>query len=82
MVGWYIGSGLGHGNPYGLAAVMAVLGSLLMYFRLFAPPQHTTTVILAGATIVLVIGYGYIDGHNPTYGNPGYGYEVSDLEED
>jgi len=82
MVGWYVGSGLGHGNPYGLAAVMAVLGSLLMYFRLFAPPQRTTTVILAGATIVLVIGYGYIDGHNPTYGNPGFGYEVSDPKSD
>lgn len=76
MVAWYCGSGLGRGNPYGLAAVMAVVGTILMYFRLYAPPQHTTTVILSGATLILVIGYGYVDGHNPSYGNPGFGYEV------
>lgn len=61
LAGWYIGSGNGPGNPYGLAAVMAVLAVILMWFRLYAPPQFLTTVILSGATIVLVIGYSYID---------------------
>ncbi|GAB7353437.1 hypothetical protein MBLNU459_g3904t2 [Dothideomycetes sp. NU459] len=76
LAGWYIGSGNGPGNPYGLAAVMAVIALILMWFRLYAPPQFLTTVILSGATIVLVIGYSYIDTHNPSYGNPGVGYEV------
>lgn len=61
LAGWYIGSGNGPGNPYGLAAVMAVLAVILMWFRLYAPPQFLTTVILSGATIVLVIGYSFVD---------------------
>jgi len=32
--------------------------------------------IIGGTTTILVIGYGYIDTHLPSYGNPGYGYEV------
>lgn len=61
MVGWYIGSGNGLGNPYGLAAVMAVYSPLLMWCRLYAPPQHMQTTIISGATVMLVIGYSYND---------------------
>lgn len=61
MLGWYIGSGDGPGNPYGLAAVTAVLAIVLMWLRLFAPPQFLQAVIMGGATVLLVIGYGYID---------------------
>ena len=32
--------------------------------------------MIGGATVILVIGYSYIDTHLPAYGNPGYGYEV------
>ncbi|KAI4716426.1 hypothetical protein E4T48_07379 [Aureobasidium sp. EXF-10727] len=76
MLGWYIGSGNGPGNPYGLAAVLAVYSVILMWFRLYTPPQLIQAVMIGGSTTILVIGYGYIDTHLPTYGNPGYGYEV------
>ncbi|KAG9964541.1 hypothetical protein KCU61_g2774, partial [Aureobasidium melanogenum] len=76
MLGWYIGSGDGPGNPYGLAAVLAVYAVILMWFRLYTPPQLLQAVMIGGSTTILVIGYGYIDTHLPTYGNPGWGYEV------
>jgi len=76
MLGWYIGSANGPGNPYGLGAVMAVLAPIIMWCRLYAPPQHLPTAIIFGATVLLVIGYSYIDTHNPTYGDPGVGYTV------
>lgn len=61
MLGWYIGSGHGPGNPYGLAAVMAVASVMLMWLRLYAPPQMLQAAIMTGATLILVVGYSYID---------------------
>lgn len=72
----YIGSGHGPGNPYGLAAVFVPVSVVLMYLRLYSPPQLMQAVMIGGSTCILVIGYGYIDTHLPTYGNPGIGYEV------
>ncbi|EPS34710.1 hypothetical protein PDE_09674 [Penicillium oxalicum 114-2] len=76
LVAWYIGSGGGPGNPYGLAAVMAVILLLLMWGRIFAPPALLAATIMGGATCILIIGYSYDDTHIPTYGNPGWGYNV------
>ncbi|TIA79417.1 hypothetical protein D6C76_03603 [Aureobasidium pullulans] len=76
MLGWYIGSGIGIGNPYGLGAVLAVYSVILMWFRLYTPPPLIPAVMIGGATVILVIGYSYIDTHLPSYGNPGWGYEV------
>ncbi|KAG9532556.1 hypothetical protein KCU93_g1112, partial [Aureobasidium melanogenum] len=76
MLGWYVGSGHGPGNPYGLAAVFVPVSVVLMYLRLYSPPQLMQAVMIGGSTCILVIGYGYIDTHLPTYGNPGIGYEV------
>jgi hypothetical protein len=61
LVAWYIGSGDGSGNPYGLAAIMAVVLMLLMWGRLFAPPAILQATIMGGATCILVIGYSYDD---------------------
>lgn len=61
LVAWYIGSGRGSGNPYGLAAIMAVVLMLLMWGRLFAPPAVLQATIMGGATCILVIGYSYDD---------------------
>jgi hypothetical protein len=47
-----------------------------MWFRLYTPPQLLQAVMIGGATVILVIGYSYIDTHLPSYGNPGWGYEV------
>ncbi|KAJ5794615.1 Brefeldin A sensitivity protein-related protein [Penicillium paradoxum] len=76
LVAWYIGSGRGPGNPYGLAAIMAVVIILLMWGRLFASPAMLQATIMAGATCILVVGYSFEDTHIPTYGNPGWGYSV------
>ncbi|KAI4735590.1 hypothetical protein E4T50_13891 [Aureobasidium sp. EXF-12298] len=76
MLGWYIGSGHGPGNPYGLGAILVPISVILMYLRLYTPPQLMQAVMIGGSTCILVIGYGYIDTHLPTYGNPGWGYEV------
>jgi hypothetical protein len=61
LVAWYIGSGRGEGNPYGLAAVMAVVTVILMWGRIFAPVAMMQAMIMAGATCILIIGYSYED---------------------
>jgi uncharacterized membrane protein YccC len=61
LVAWYIGSGIGDGNPYGLAAVMAVVLTLLMWGRLFAPLVLLQATMMCGATCILVVGYSYDD---------------------
>jgi hypothetical protein len=61
LVAWYIGSGNGPGNPYGLAAIMAVVIIILMWGRIFAPPAMIQAMMMAGATCILVIGYSYDD---------------------
>lgn len=61
LVAWYIGSGYGPGNPYGLAAIMAVATVILMWGRLFAPPAFLQATIMGGATFILVVGYSYDD---------------------
>jgi hypothetical protein len=74
---WYIGNGGGKGSPYGLAASYAVLIIPVMFVRLFAPPQYLPGVILGTATVALVIGYSWIDGHLPVLSNPGIGGNVA-----
>ncbi|KAI8308307.1 hypothetical protein K4K61_002728 [Colletotrichum sp. SAR11_59] len=76
LVCWYIGAGSGPGNPYGLAAVMAVLIIPLMWWRLFTPPEHLAAGIMLAATAYMVVAYSWIDSHVPTYGNPGVGYQI------
>ncbi|KAI5236778.1 hypothetical protein E4T42_09362 [Aureobasidium subglaciale] len=53
MLGWYIGSGNGPGNPYGLAAVFAVYAVILMWLRLYTPPQLLQAMVIGGATVFL-----------------------------
>jgi hypothetical protein len=71
LVAWYIGAGHGTGNPYGLAAVMVPIIIVLMWLRLFANPMFMQGIIIAAATVYLVVAYSYIDTHIPSYGNPG-----------
>ncbi|KAI0279079.1 hypothetical protein BGY98DRAFT_916273 [Russula aff. rugulosa BPL654] len=70
---WYIGNGGGNGNPYGLAASYAVLIAPVMFARLFAPPQLLPGALLGTATVALIIGYSWIDGHLPVISDPGIG---------
>lgn len=61
LVAWYIGSGHGPGNPYGLGAIMAAVVIILMWARLFLPRASLQASILAAATCILVVGYSYDD---------------------
>ncbi|PYH98124.1 hypothetical protein BO71DRAFT_447485 [Aspergillus ellipticus CBS 707.79] len=74
MLAWYIGSGSGPGNPYGLGAITAAMTVLLVYLRIFLPPPFTPSTIMSGVTFVLVIGFSYDDAHTQQYGLPGRGY--------
>lgn len=59
LLAWYIGSGNGTGNPYGLAASIGVMLVPILYARLFFPRQLLIAVMMGGATFLLVVGYGY-----------------------
>ncbi|KAF8608867.1 hypothetical protein BDV93DRAFT_465925 [Ceratobasidium sp. AG-I] len=75
MVIWYIGSGHGIGNPFGLAAAFGVFLIPLLFARLFWA-QRMVESIMFSVTAVLVTGYSWIDTHLPSLGNPGYGYQI------
>ncbi|PHH90257.1 hypothetical protein CDD83_4165 [Cordyceps sp. RAO-2017] len=74
MVAWYMGSGGGPGNPYGMGASTAFWTLILVWLRLFLPPAYTMAAILCGVTFMLVIGFSYDDQHIMQYGFPGIGY--------
>lgn len=61
LVTWYIGSGDGSGNPYGLTAMMAFTLAIIMWGRLFFPPAILQAVIMSGSTCLLIIGYSFDD---------------------
>lgn len=61
LVAWYIGSGHGTGNPYGLAAITGAVVMVMMWGRLFFSPALLQAVMMSTATFVLTIGYSYDD---------------------
>ncbi|EXK24706.1 hypothetical protein FOMG_18584 [Fusarium oxysporum f. sp. melonis 26406] len=76
LVAWYIGAGSGPGNPYGMSAIMAPVIVVLMWFRLFTETKHMMAVIVLASTVYLIVANGWVNSHIPSYGNPGYGYEI------
>ncbi|KAI0716122.1 hypothetical protein C8T65DRAFT_738161 [Cerioporus squamosus] len=62
MALWYISTGSGKGNPYGLAAVIAVSAPFLFYGRLYWPVPPMTNIIFF-VTVALVIGFSWQDTH-------------------
>ncbi|KAK9368556.1 hypothetical protein V1509DRAFT_564510 [Lipomyces kononenkoae] len=76
LIAWYIGSGDGPGNAYGLGASMAFVLVLIMWTRVFCPQAILRAVIISGTTCLLVIGYSLDDTHHNTYSDPGIGYGV------
>ncbi|KZT35081.1 hypothetical protein SISSUDRAFT_1064765 [Sistotremastrum suecicum HHB10207 ss-3] len=75
---WYISTGQGSGNAFGLAATCAVVFPMLMFARLYypAPPM---TLILFTVTTVLVVGYSWQDNHITTPGSPGTSVHFSEI---
>ncbi|KAF8510808.1 hypothetical protein BU17DRAFT_55138 [Hysterangium stoloniferum] len=53
LIMWYVSSGSGDGNAYGIAAVGAVVFPVLMFVRLYTPGSPMSMVVFS-ATVVLV----------------------------
>ncbi|KAL4245332.1 hypothetical protein ABKN59_008325 [Abortiporus biennis] len=75
LVMWYISTGSGHGNPYGLAATCAVAFPFFFFARLYwsGPPM---TNIIFFVTTALVIGYSWQNTHFPV-GFSAWGWELA-----
>lgn len=76
MAAWYIGAGSGPGNPYGIAAVTAVLFLPLMLLRVHWPGSPLTSIVFC-TSVNLVIGYSYLNGHLFHMSNATWGFEVA-----
>ncbi|KFH47347.1 hypothetical protein ACRE_018050 [Hapsidospora chrysogenum ATCC 11550] len=76
MVTWYMGSGNGQGNPYGMAASSGLMLVVVLWLRIFLPPSFTKATVLSGVTFCLVVGFSYDQHHIRQYGLPGVGYEA------
>ncbi|KAK1223613.1 hypothetical protein PQX77_013510 [Marasmius sp. AFHP31] len=77
LVAWYMGSGHGNGNPYGIATAVGLWNIPVVFLRIYAPPQYLSGILLAAATYALIVGYSWVDGHLVSYGSPGIGWEVA-----
>ncbi|KAG2070593.1 hypothetical protein BDR04DRAFT_1198344 [Suillus decipiens] len=73
---WYISTGNGRGNPYGLAAVCAVCYPSIFFARLYWPIAPMTNLII-WVTAALIVGYSYDDTHLIVSSSPGWGIDVA-----
>lgn len=76
LIIWYISTGSGRGNAYGLGATTAVAFPMVMLFRIYFPGPPITPII-ASVTTALIVGYSWKDVTNPTPGAPGYGWDTA-----
>ncbi|KAI9062294.1 hypothetical protein FKP32DRAFT_1677443 [Trametes sanguinea] len=59
---WYISTGSGNGNPYGLAAVIGVCAPFFFFGRLYWPIPPMTNIIFF-VTAALVLGFSWQNTH-------------------
>ncbi|KAG5725819.1 hypothetical protein E4T56_gene2441 [Termitomyces sp. T112] len=76
MAAWYIGSGHGPGNPYGIVVATTVCSAPFFLGRIAAPHQQLALWIMTGVTIVFVVGYSWIDKHVPVLTSAGVGVAI------
>ncbi|KAJ2968766.1 hypothetical protein NUW54_g13121 [Trametes sanguinea] len=58
---WYISTGSGNGNPYGLAAVIGVCAPFFFFGRLYWPiPPMTNIIFFVTAALVRDLGSGFL----------------------
>lgn len=74
LVIWYIGSGNGNGNHYGLAAAMPFGIFIFIWARLWLPQAYLQGTGLGASTFALIIGYSWDAHYLAVYGLPGVGY--------
>ncbi|KAF8907694.1 hypothetical protein CPB84DRAFT_1768565 [Gymnopilus junonius] len=70
---WYIGAGLGHGNPYGIVIATTAALAPLFLVRLTGSAIQVGLWTMASVTTVLVVGYSWINANFNPFGNPGVG---------
>ncbi|KDQ52942.1 hypothetical protein JAAARDRAFT_39659 [Jaapia argillacea MUCL 33604] len=73
---WYISTGSGRGNAFGLAAVCAVCFPFFYFARIYWPGPPMTNIIFF-VTVALVVGYSWQDTHLASPVNPGFGYSLA-----
>ncbi|CBQ71419.1 conserved hypothetical protein [Sporisorium reilianum SRZ2] len=74
---WYISAGLGNGNAYGLAAATAVGFVPLVFVRVWAPKMLLLPSIMCSVSVVLIVGYSWIDTHLQVTANSGIGIRLA-----
>lgn len=76
-VAWYIGSGKGKGNPYGIVVITLVMLAPFIFIRLSGPAHHRPIVLMISVTICFVVGYSWVDNHIPMIVNAGEGIGIA-----
>ncbi|GLB36769.1 putative ER transporter, 6TM, N-terminal [Lyophyllum shimeji] len=77
MAAWYVGAGHGNGNPYGVVIATTAFTAPFLFARLASPSQQTMLWVMAGITIVFVVGYSWINRHYPVLVNTGVGVSIA-----
>nr|KIR45893.1 hypothetical protein I312_04863 [Cryptococcus bacillisporus CA1280] len=73
MLAWYIGSGHGNGNPYGVTAATLVLIAPCLFIRIAVPMDKAVFFLMTNVTIMFVVGYSWVDEHTLQNANQGHG---------
>ncbi|OXM76143.1 hypothetical protein C364_06247 [Cryptococcus neoformans Bt63] len=73
MLAWYIGSGRGNGNPYGVTAATLVLIAPCLFIRIAVPMDKAVFFLMTNVTIMFVVGYSWVDDHTLQTANQGHG---------
>ncbi|KAJ1037946.1 hypothetical protein NDA11_007442 [Ustilago hordei] len=74
---WYISTGNGRGNAYGLGVATAIGFLPLVFLRIWAPKLLLLPAIMLNVSVVLIVGYSWIDTHLQVLANSGIGIEVA-----
>ncbi|KAJ9117013.1 hypothetical protein QFC22_004671 [Naganishia vaughanmartiniae] len=77
MIAWYMGSGHGNGNPYGVVAATLFVCAPFLFARVVAPQPVMAFPLMIAVTIVFTIGYSWVDTHLVVLANQGRGADVA-----
>ncbi|ORY69419.1 hypothetical protein BCR35DRAFT_307980 [Leucosporidium creatinivorum] len=72
---WSIAAQNGTGNPFAVAAVMAVVLPCILFYRIHWQP--IMSAILPSVTIMLVVGYSWQNAHQPALSSVGWGWDIA-----
>ncbi|EEB09238.1 hypothetical protein SJAG_04423 [Schizosaccharomyces japonicus yFS275] len=77
MMLWYISSGHGKGNSYGLAVVMAIAFPIIMFIRIHLIYLTPMPASIFAVSIALTVGYSWKSFHEPGLVTLGVGWDVA-----